>query len=302
VAVARLLGYQWPRQTGSSFPDCPALGPDGLETLADQDGVVCFRQVRNEPPAADRLRTSLADAYGKEWSHALERKLIAASGSKAESLEDWLLNDFFAQHCDLFHNRPFIWHIWDGRKDGFNVLVNYHRLAGPNGEGHRTLETLAYAYLGDWIKRQKDGMTRGEAGADDRHAAALELEGQMKKILAGEPPYDLFIRWKPLHQQPIGWEPDINDGVRLNCRPFMAATLTRGKAGAGLFRVRPGTSLKWEKDRGKEPVRAKQNFPWFWKWDEQTVDFAGNGEFDGNRWNDCHYTTGFKRTARERKQ
>ena len=28
VAVARLLGYRWPRQTGSSFPDCPALGPD----------------------------------------------------------------------------------------------------------------------------------------------------------------------------------------------------------------------------------------------------------------------------------
>ncbi len=26
VAVARLLGYQWPRQAGSSFPDCPALG------------------------------------------------------------------------------------------------------------------------------------------------------------------------------------------------------------------------------------------------------------------------------------
>ena len=30
VAVVRLVGYQWPRQTGSSFPDCPALGPDGL--------------------------------------------------------------------------------------------------------------------------------------------------------------------------------------------------------------------------------------------------------------------------------
>jgi len=23
VAVARLLGYRWPRQTGSNFPDCP---------------------------------------------------------------------------------------------------------------------------------------------------------------------------------------------------------------------------------------------------------------------------------------
>jgi hypothetical protein len=301
VAVARLLGYEWPRKIGSSFPDCPALGPDGLEKHADKDGVICFSQVRDEPPAADRLRALLADAYGAEWSHAMERKLIAASGSKAESLEAWLLNDFFAQHCDLFHNRPFVWHLWDGRKDGLNVLVNYHRLAGPNGEGHRTLETLAYAYLGDWIKRQKDGMARGEAGADDRHAAALELEGQMKKILAGEPPYDLFVRWKPLHQQAIGWEPDINDGVRLNCRPFMAATLTRGKAGAGLFRAKPGTSLKWEKDRGKEPMRAKQDFPWFWKWDEQTKDFAGSDEFDGNRWNDCHYTTAFKHAARQAK-
>ena len=33
VAVARLLGYRWPRQTGSSFPDCPALGSDDLEVL-----------------------------------------------------------------------------------------------------------------------------------------------------------------------------------------------------------------------------------------------------------------------------
>ena len=40
VAVARLLGYQWPRQTGSAFPDCPALGADKLQTLSDEDGIV----------------------------------------------------------------------------------------------------------------------------------------------------------------------------------------------------------------------------------------------------------------------
>jgi hypothetical protein len=301
VAVARLLGYQWPRQTGSSFPDCPAVGPDCLEKHADKDGVVCFSQVRDEPPAANRLRALLADAYGKEWSHALERKLITASGSKADSLEDWLLNDFFAQHCDVFQNRPFVWHLWDGRKDGFNVLVNYHRLAGPNGEGHRTLETLAYAYLGDWITRQKDAVAHGEAGAEDRLAAALELQGELKKIVAGEPPYDLFIRWKPLHEQPMGWQPDINDGVRLNIRPFLSVDLSRGKKGSGLFRAKPGSSLKWDKDRGSEPRRSKEDYPWFWSWDKQTVDFRGNAEFDGNRWNDCHYTTAFKHVARERK-
>jgi hypothetical protein len=40
VAVGRLLGYKWPRQSGSSFFDCPALGPDGLEALVDDDGIV----------------------------------------------------------------------------------------------------------------------------------------------------------------------------------------------------------------------------------------------------------------------
>jgi hypothetical protein len=300
VAVVRLVGYRWPRQTGSSFPDCPALRPDGLEKHADNDGVVCFGQSRDEAPAAQRLRALLADAYGSEWGHALERKLIADTGSKAESLEAWLLNDFFTQHCEIFHNRPFVWHIWDGLPEGFNALVNYHKLAGPNGEGHRTLETLIYAYLDrDWIERQRDAVKQEKPGAEDRLVAAQELKQQLEKILAGEPPYDLFIRWKPVHRQPIGWEPDFNDGVRLNIRPFMFATLSQGKKGCGLFRSKPGSSLKWDKDRGKEPKRSKDDFPWFWKWDEQTVNFKGNGEFDGGRWNGCHYTTAFKRAARE---
>src|SRR5206468_6999371 len=51
VAVARLLGYQWPRQTGSSFLDCPALSPDGLEKLADADGIVCLSATKSEAPA-----------------------------------------------------------------------------------------------------------------------------------------------------------------------------------------------------------------------------------------------------------
>jgi hypothetical protein len=116
VAVARLLKYRWPRQTGSSFPDCPALGDDGLEKLADADGIVCIPSVRGEEPAADRLRKLLAAAYGKDWRAGMELELIRATGSDAGDLEEWLRNDFFEQHCGLFHQRPFIWHVWDGRK------------------------------------------------------------------------------------------------------------------------------------------------------------------------------------------
>ena len=30
-----------------------------------------------------------------------------------------------------------------------------------------------------------------------------------------------------LAEQPIGWNPDLNDGVRLNIRPFMTAEVLR---------------------------------------------------------------------------
>ena len=289
AAVARLLGYRWPRQTGSSFPDCPALDVDGLEEYADADGIVCIPAVRGEEPAADRLGALLAAAFGFEWSPARERQLIVATGSNANSLDDWLRTDFYAQHCALFHHRPFIWHVWDGRKDGFHALISYHKLAEGGGKGRKLLEALTYSYLGDWIGRQKAAVGQGVAGADDRLAAAIALQKELERIIAGDPPYDIFVRWKPLHEQPIGWEPDINDGVRLNIRPFMSATLSRGRTGAGVLRAKP--NIKWHKDRGKEPGRDRDDYPWFW-----------NGEkFTGERHNDRHFTNAEKRAARQRR-
>jgi hypothetical protein len=288
VAVARLVGYQWPRQTGSSFLDCPALGPDGLEELVDDDGIVCLPSVRGEAPAAERLRKLLAVAFGKDWKAHTELELIRARGSEAADLEEWLRNDFFEQHCDLFHQRPFLWHIWDGRKrDGFHALVNYHTLAGDAGKGRRTLESLTHSYLGDWITRQKDGLKRDEEGADERLAAALALKEILETILNGEPPFDVFVRWKPLEQQAIGWNPDINDGVRMNIRPFLASDIPGGKKGAGILRVKP--NIKWDKDRGKEPKRDKTEYPWFWN---------GSG-FTGDRVNDVHLTKEEKEKARK---
>ncbi len=94
-----------------------------------------------------------------------------------------------------------------------------------------------------------------------RLAAALELQKRLEAILEGEPPFDIFVRWKPLIELPVGWEPDINDGVRPNIRPFVADDLPNGRAGAGILRYRP--NIKWTKDRGKEPERPKDEYPWF---------------------------------------
>jgi hypothetical protein len=247
VAVARLLGYRWPDQ-----PKEDAV----VDPFVDDDGIVCLPGVRHEAPAAERL----AD-------------LLRAVEYKTEvDLAAWLRDKYFEEHCKRFHNRPFIWHIWDGRKDGFSALVNYHKL------NHKTLENLTYSYLGDWISAQSKS---DKAGADLRLAAAQALQEKLKLILAGEPPYDIFVRWKPLHEQAIGWHPDLNDGVRMNIRPFIEADI-----------LRKTPNIKWTKDRGKEPERDKHDYPWFWS----------GGEFVGDRVNDVHLTNEKKTAARSRKK
>ena len=334
IAVARLLGYRWPAEQDGQME----LADEQREWVrrceillawVDEDGIVCIPPIRGEPPAGDRLLSLLAAAFGDVWNDDMLTKLLAEAGSP--TLDDWLRDHFFDLHCKLFHHRPFVWHIWDGRRsDGFHALVSYHRLAESDGNGRRLLESLTYSYLGDWITRQQDGVRRGEGGAEDRLAAALELQTRLLAILKGEPPFDIFVRWKPIEQQPIGWEPDIDDGVRLNIRPFMADDIPGGKKGAGVLRTKP--NIQWKKDRGKEalnpgkrwkPVwlqdadgetdlaevpelRPRDNYPWFWSCPDggpraARTDFLGGREFDGNRWNDLHYTNAAKRAARSRR-
>jgi hypothetical protein len=87
------------------------------------------------------------------------------------------------------------------------------------------------------------------------------------------------VRWKPIEQQPTGWEPDLNDGVRLNIRPFMLVDDV-DKRGAGVLRAKP--NIHWNKDRGKDVESA----PWY-------------RLFKGDRVNDHHLTLAEKRATRE---
>jgi hypothetical protein len=226
TAVAKLLGYNWPSESVDH----------NLASFVDSDGLVCLPAVRGEMPATERLNALLAASYGKVWSPVKRDELLARAGFEGRALDQWLQDGFFEQHCRLFHQRPFVWHITDKAKSGFSALVNYHKL------DRKTLETLTFTYLGDWISRQEEARKRDERGADVKLAAAKGLQHKLRLILEGEPPYDIFVRWKPLHEQPIGWEPDLNDGVRVNIWPFVQA---------GVLRAR--VNVNWKKDRGKNP-------------------------------------------------
>jgi len=270
VALARLCGYRWPAETDEDM----RLAAEARHCItsamtlpsADNDGLLALPAVAGEKPLADRLRAYLAAAFSPDWSDTLERRLVAEADvildkkmARDGSLEAWLRDRAFRQHCALFHQRPFVWHIWDGLKDGFSVFVHYHRF------DQATLRKLTYTMLGDWLARAK------AESNDLRYEKGRELQQTLEKILEGEKPYDIFVRWKSLADQPLGWDPDIDDGVRMNIRPFVTA---------GVLREQP--KIKWTKDRGTDVASA----PWY-------------SVFKGERINDHHTTLAEKKAARE---
>ena len=245
-----------------------------LDAHTDDDGICCLPSVRGEAPAHERLLQLLIAAWETvepgSWRPAILDQLLAQVDCAGKGLDVWLREKFFEQHAKRFHHRPFVWHVWDGLKDGFAALVNYHRLDAKN------LERLIHTYLGAWIGQQEKAVRDGVDGAQTRLTYALDLKRRLELILEGEPPYDIFVRWKSLAEQPIGWNPDLNDGVRLNIRPFMTADVLR-------HNKKPKLNITWDKDRGKDVESA----PWF-------------KVFGGDRINDHHLTLEEKRAARDK--
>jgi hypothetical protein len=249
-----------------------------LDTLVVDDGILCLPAVRGEAAAVDRLRVLLVRSFGADWTAASEAKLLNDAGCEGVPLAQWLRDKFFEQHVTRFQKRPFIWHVWDGHKDGFSALLNYHTLTRAK------LQTLIHTYLGDWITQQRRTVDAGGAQAGEatlKLAKAEALKVQLEAIAQGEKPFDIFVRWKHPAQQPIGWEPDLNDGVRMNIRPFVEA---------GVLRIpRAKLGIKWESDRGKDVASA----PWFKL--GPTYD-----EPEGTRINDHHLSLAEKQAAREK--
>lgn len=276
VAVARLAGYAWPAESDPEMELNPAAREwikktAELSDLADDDGIVCLPSVRGERPAAERLLDLLSTAWEKDepgsWDQSVLDRFLADAGHAGGTLDSWLRDIFFEQHTKLFRQRPFVWQVWDGRKDGFSALVNYHKLDKAG------LDRLIHTYLGGWIRQQELSIA-DDVGARARLEAAQALRVKLLAIAAGESPYDIFVRWKSLAAQPLGWNPELDDGVRMNIRPFMTAGVLRHSKP-------PKINIKWDKDRGTDVASA----PWF-------------GPDEGQRINDRHTTLTAKRTAR----
>jgi hypothetical protein len=220
VATLLMLGYRWPEQDQQEAEHGPAIDPD----LVDEDGVIPLVACGNHATAAERIRELWGRLFGEEGASRSESEFRRWVGM---TLDDWFRRRFFEEHTRRFKQRPIAWHL--SSPDGhFQALVLYHRLS------RELLQRLRAAYAGALIselKAEREKAKGDQAKVSDLTAAIEDVE-EFRRTLEGiergdEPPLRIRCRWKG--EEPDGrpgpYAPDLDDGVKVNIRPFQEAGL-----------------------------------------------------------------------------
>ncbi|MFN7542240.1 MAG: hypothetical protein ACK5TN_05545 [Acidobacteriota bacterium] len=213
-----------------------------LVVEADQDGLVPLLPVAGEAPLLDRVHAELAklfptrDVNGVEVEIVNELKRKAKGYDRASSIREWLEDLYFAYHASLYRNRPIFWHISSKQGKGpaaFSALVHYHRFDKDR------MAKLRGVYLRDALTTfRREAALAGQQGrTDDRLdwqakvEEAEELDRRLQKVQEGfhqgGEDYRILTPWKPETARPKGWDPDINDGVKVNIEPLQRASILR---------------------------------------------------------------------------
>ena len=212
----------------------------------DDDGIVPFGAVNAEARLIDRIRLELAELFAGRDLNQVEVEIVnelrrgAKGYRKCASLEEWLDSAFFEFHCSLYNGRPIYWHLASAQGAtpfAFGVLVHYHRF------DKNRMAKLRSTYLRDSIEefRREAGLADKLGRADDR----LEWQTKMEETLTfdrklqlvqegnhegpvGEvSDYRILTPWKKAEERPKGWDPDLDDGVKVNIGPLEKAGVLR---------------------------------------------------------------------------
>jgi len=215
---------------------------------ADEDGLVCFEPVAHEKPLLERLRKELHACFPQQDPTALETEVHNELKKKtkgyrrAESLTEWLQDAFFDTHASLYQQRPLIWHLASNqvrRIPAFGILVHSHKFNAD------ALAKLRGTHLRDRlaILRREAGQSSQDGREDDRLealAAIEELEAYDAKLKhlqdghhtgpeGGDRDYRILTPWKSPSERPQGWNPDLDDGIKVNLAPLARTNLLRRK-------------------------------------------------------------------------
>ena len=218
----------------------------------DEDHLVCLQRVAHEPPLLERLREKLSTCFPEQDPSSLETEVVNELKKKtkgyhrAESLAEWLHDVFFETHNALYQQRPLLWHLASSQtrtEPGFACLVHAHHFDAD------ALAKLRSVYIRDRIAvLKREAAQAGNDGKTDLRldllALAEEVEAYDAKLAllqegahtgpeGGERDYRILTPWKTPEDRPQGWQPDVDDGIKVNLAPLARTNLLRRRLKLG---------------------------------------------------------------------
>ncbi|MBI4562773.1 MAG: hypothetical protein HY724_12075 [Candidatus Rokubacteria bacterium] len=254
VTVLRLLGHRWPREIESGEP---------LPAWADKDGLIPLTEGTGEATLLERVRSRIAHDFGSERVNAIEREFEEIVGRPlAVWLASELFRRHISQFrkrpvawqltsSSAGNDRRYRRGVRRAAPV-FSCLVYYHRLDAD------LLPKLRSQYVGPLRSRfqtELAGLEKLKDRTGDQDARRVELEAQIEELRAFDarleeaivrgfdcPVLEALGAKEPLDKWTAGragmpappdlegflaqerrYDPDLNDGVRVNIAPLHRA-------------------------------------------------------------------------------
>lgn len=232
MALLRMLGYTWPMQKiYEAEQKDNFLRPD----LISVDNIMPLTNYTGEKTLLEYIRPCLDYDFGPELGSKVEQEASMVLGWQKSnqwgkqipmSLARWFEREFFKRHVSQFKHRPIAWHL-TSPKGAFQAFVYYHKFDKDR------LKLLRSRYVSETLKelRRQLGEAQNQAALDRK---ALNRVAELEEKIADVEEFDrrlgllqegrqrearIWVPWKSPAEQPVGWDPDINDGVRVNIAP-----------------------------------------------------------------------------------
>jgi len=256
VSVLSLLGHRWPRQVEAGEP---------LPDWADRDGIISTTEGMGEPALLERMRRRIAEDFGGDRVGAIEREFEEIMGEPlADWLAGNFFARHISQFRKRPTAWQIQSRSTGSGKRGkrgarrkppvFSCLVYYHRL---DADLLPKLRTQYIGLLRSRLQTELNGLERLRSRTAEQDARRYELEEsldelkafdeRLEKVIVGGfacQALDKHAAREPLDQwtsrdgsgtppaspeaflaQERKYDPDLNDGVRVNIAPLQHARL-----------------------------------------------------------------------------
>jgi hypothetical protein len=250
--VLRLLGHRWPKQIEAGEP---------VPEWADPDGIIPITSIPPLPNLLQRVRQQITSEYPDRKAHEIEKEFEEVLGM---TLERWLAGEFFKHHISQFKKHPIAWQVSSNpvsekgrgsrKEPAFSCLVYYHKIDAD------ILHKIRTHYVRDLIDRYETELRALESRENlngDQATRKVLLENWVSElndlskslrdvaeqgfnstILRGILSKEPLDKWTSrdgktlppksvdeFYSQEKRYDPDINDGVRVNIAPLQKSGL-----------------------------------------------------------------------------